>query len=78
MNIVAKLKKKYSKRLKSAQCPRTLDDFNPTIYLFQKWAYKVEKKYYGFDLNEAPFIWSQIIDEFLEQVEKYCPDFKIL
>jgi len=51
---------------------------NPTIYLFQKWAYRVKKDWYGFSLGNAPFEWATEIDEFLEWVEANFPDFKIL
>lgn len=50
---------------------------NPNVYLFQKWAYRVGKNWYGFSLDDAPFIWGLIIDKFLEEVEKECPDFEI-
>ncbi|MDO8610094.1 MAG: hypothetical protein Q7R95_06070 [bacterium] len=50
---------------------------NPTIYLFQKWGYRVEKNYYGFDLGNVPFRWAQIIDDFLIELEKAAPNFKI-
>lgn len=47
------------------------------IYLFMKWAYRVEKGWYGFALNNAPMIWALIIQNFLEELEKEAPDFKI-
>ncbi len=50
---------------------------SPTIYLFQKWAYKVEKGWYGFDLEGVPFSWVKKIDEFLDWTEKNIPEFKI-
>ena len=77
MSIISELKEKYQNRLSKMEAPRKPNDFNPSLYLFQKWAYKVPKGWYGFDLDGAPFIWGQIIDDFLEYVQKYCPDFEI-
>lgn len=79
MNIISKLKKKYSKRLKEAKCPRDKDDFDPTIYILQKWNYKsAGKGWYLCDLgSRAPFVYALIIDEFLEWLDTKCPDFKI-
>jgi hypothetical protein len=50
---------------------------SPTIYLFQKWAYKVEENWYGFDLEGIPFLWCKIIDEFLTILKDFDPEFKI-
>lgn len=47
------------------------------IILFQKWAYRVEKGWYGFALADAPNFWAVIIDEFLQWLEVQAPDFKI-
>lgn len=52
-------------------------NLNPDIYLFQKWAHRVPKGWYGFSLGNVPFRWAQIIDDFLVEVEKECPDFEI-
>lgn len=54
---------------------KSLND--PSIYLFQKWAYKVEKNWYGLDLEGVPFTWAVILDKFLEYVNEKCPNFKI-
>jgi len=75
--IIDELKKKYKKRLEESPCPRSENDFNPTLFLFQKWAYKVPKGWYGCDLSNAPFLWALIIDDFLEYLNKKCPDFEI-
>jgi hypothetical protein len=69
---VAKLKEKYPD---VGPKPKS---FSPTIYLFQKWAYRVEKGWYGFDLEGVPFVWGQIIDEFLAAVAEFESSFKIL
>lgn len=68
--IISDLKKKYQSRLTKAECPRKLDDFNPTIYLFHKWSHKVPKGWYGFDLSNVPYVWGMIIDGFLEYIDK--------
>jgi len=51
--------------------------FSSDIILFQKWAYRVEKGWYGFALSDAPNSWAIIIDEFLAELEKSMPKFKI-
>jgi hypothetical protein len=50
---------------------------SPTISLFMRWAYRVDKGWYGFDLEGTPYIWGSIIHDFLSYVESKCPDFKI-
>jgi len=75
--IIDKLKEKYDKRLKESPCPREREDFNPTIFLFHQWAYKVPNRWYGFDLSNAPFLWALIIDEFLRYINIKRPDFEI-
>jgi len=50
----------------------------PNIYLFQKWAYRVGKGWYGFALSDIPNVWVYMLDAFLAWVESQCPDFKIL
>ena len=50
----------------------------PNIYLFQKWAYRVGKGWYGFDLSAIPNVWVYMLDAFLAWVESQCPYFRIL
>jgi hypothetical protein len=50
----------------------------PNLYLFQKWAYRVGKGWYGFDLSDIPNVWVFMLDTFLAWVELQCPDFEIL
>ena len=50
---------------------------DPDIYLFQKWAHRVPKGWYGFALGNVPFRWAQILDDFLTEVEKENKDFEI-
>ncbi len=50
----------------------------PNIYLFQKWAYRVGKGWYGFDLSDIPNVWVHMLNDFLAWVESQCPDFEIL
>jgi hypothetical protein len=50
----------------------------PDLYLFMHWAYRVEKGWYGFALGrDVPIVWTRIIHDFLEELEKEAPDFKI-
>jgi len=46
--------------------------------LFAKWDHRIEKLWYGFDLIGCPENWFSAIDEFLTELEKDSPDFKIL
>ena len=50
---------------------------NVDIRLFMKWAYRVEKGWYGFSMGDVPYYWGDIISQFLSWVETQCPDFKI-
>lgn len=52
--------------------------WNSDVYLFQKWAYRVPKGWYGFALGKVPFEWGKIIDAFLTEVEQIDPNFEIL
>lgn len=45
--------------------------------LRQKWDSHRDKPHYGFDLYRAPSSWFKIIDDFLGQIKKVDPDFKI-
>ena len=51
--------------------------FSSDIFLFQKWAYRVGKGWYGFDLGDVPRVWVDVLDDFLVWVESQCPDFEI-
>lgn len=48
-----------------------------TVYLFSKWAYLVEKGYYGFSLERAPWSWIQKIDKFIEETVSLVKEIKI-
>ena len=82
-SIVDKLAKKHKKELARAQKefvkPHQIKDdrFCADIFLFQKWAYRVGKGWYGFDLGDIPQIWVVVLDEFLSWLETQCPDFEI-
>ena len=47
------------------------------LLLFWKWAHRVGKGWYGFNLGHIPPIWTQMLDEFLGWLEIQCPDFEI-
>lgn len=75
MSIVEQLKEKYGP---ASEFPLNESHLNPTVYLFQKFAYKVEKGWYGFNLGKStPFKWAFIIEEFLEWLETEAPNYKI-
>lgn len=74
-SFVESLKRKHAGR--SIHKVET-NDFNTDVLLFQKWAYRVKKGWYGFSLSPAPNSWAFIIDDFLVWLEKQDPSFKIL
>lgn len=81
-SIVDELKEKYQDRLaraqsklKSGRAERRASKSD--ILLFRKWAYRVGKGWYGFDLGNIPDIWRLVLDEFLEWLEPRRPDFEI-
>jgi len=77
MKPLSKIVEPYVKSLTEAKYPSKAN-FSPDLYLFSKWAYRVEKGWYGFSLgNEVPMVWAQIIDDFLRELEKEAPKFKI-
>lgn len=56
---------------------KTAESFSPTIQLFMQFSYRIPRGWYGFDLEGVPFIWSSIIRDFLNEVEKDCPNYEI-
>jgi hypothetical protein len=84
--IVEELKEKHKKRLALAQQelkkgraePRIhFDGYTSDVRLFSKWAYRVGKGWYGFNLGHIPPVWTDMLDEFLCWLEIQCPDFEI-
>ena len=84
--IVEDLKEKHKERLARAQkelkksmaTPRTRpDSYISDVLLFSKWAYRVGKGWYGFNLGDIPRVWTDVLDEFLSWLETECPDFEI-
>ncbi len=56
---------------------KPMSDGSSDLYLFMKWAYRVEKGWYGFAVGNVPMPWVLIIDKFLRELEVEAPDFKI-
>jgi hypothetical protein len=81
MKSLADIAEPFSKRLEkvdwTAHKNKPSADGLPDLYLFMKWAYRVEKGWYGFALGNVPMVWAMLIDEFLTELEKEAPDFKI-
>ena len=82
--IVEELKAKYQARLKRAEnelaksrTKKSPEVFDADIFLFQKWAYRVGKGWYGFSLGDIPSVWRDVLDDFLAWVELQCPHFEI-
>ena len=76
-SVVDQLKSKYSERF-NLNNYKQKSNFHADVILFQNWAYRVEKGWYGFALGEfVPYVWTNILDEFFNYVEIKCPDFKI-
>ena len=66
---------KTTKEIISNYDLNSTENFN--VNLFDKWIHKIPKGWYGFDLNNVPSVWEKIIDDFLEELNKECPDFEI-
>jgi len=85
MGIVAELAAKHERRLARAQQELKADEkrmrsqcsYVSDLLLFWKWAYRVGKGWYGFNLGHIPPIWTQMLDEFLCWLEVQRPDFEI-
>ena len=88
LGIVQELKEKHKVRLARAQEQlaneydrgRPIPGSEPycaNTYLFQKWAYRVGKGWYGFSLDDIPHGWAIFINDFLAWLESQCPDFEI-
>ena len=83
--IVEELKAKHRARLARAQRELKEDEkrmrgqcsYVSDLLLFWKWAYRVGKGWYGFNLGHIPPVWTQVLDEFLSWLETVCPDFEI-
>lgn len=68
---------KYKDKLAAVDY-KNLDNIqSPGLYLYQTWAYRIPKGWYGFDLESVPFVWAQIIQEVLYELEKVAPIFEI-
>ena len=87
--MVEELKEKYKKRLAHAdgqlekehvkgRPKKGSESFRVDVSLFQKWAYRVRKEWYGFNLGDIPCAWGDVLNDFLVWVESKCPDFEIL
>ena len=82
-SIVDDLKEKYKEGLALAQkdlkkgLPKLRASYESDVMLFQKWAYRVGKGWYGFSLGNVPHVWRYVLDEFFEWLEIQRPDFEI-
>lgn len=85
LGIVEALKSKHKKRLASARQDLKTDErrmrgqcsYVSDLLLFWKWAYRVGKGWYGFNLGHIPPVWTKMLDEFLCWLENKRPDFEI-
>ncbi len=80
--IVDRLAKKYKDQLAHAQKELKAPTergagYESDVWLFQKWAYRVGKGWYGFSLGSIPRAWMNVLHEFLEWMETQRPDFEI-
>ena len=84
--IVDELKERYKHRLARAEEELRADrkrrggrrcNYISDLLLFQKWAYRIGRGWYGFDLGHVPPVWLDIINDFLSWLELECPDFEI-
>ena len=86
LGIVDELKDKYKHRLARAEEELRADrkrwrccrcDYVSDLLLFQRWAYRVGKGWYGFALGHVSLVWLDMINDFLCWLEVECPDFEI-
>jgi hypothetical protein len=85
LGIVEELAAKHRTRLAHAQQELKEDEkrmrgqcsYVSDLLLFWKWAYRVGKGWYGFNLGHIPPVWTNMLDEFLCWLEIQCPDFEI-
>jgi hypothetical protein len=85
MEFVDALKEKYKIRLARASQELKSDErrmrgqcsYISDLLLFWKWAYRVGKGWYGFNLGHIPPVWTDMLHDFLTQLESQCPDFQI-
>ena len=83
--IVDGLREKHRARLARAQQELKEDEkrmrgqcsYISDLLLFWKWAYRVGKGWYGFNLGHIPPVWTDMLDDFLSWLESQCPDFEI-
>ena len=54
MKSAEEIVKPHLEILKKINYKNQQKTFSPTIQLFMKWAYRVEKGWYGFDLEGVP------------------------
>ena len=80
-HIVAQLAEKYRLQLERAQRTNKLTKYrsrySSDLILFSKWAYRVGKGWYGFDLGCIPPVWTNMLHDFFVWLETVCPDFEI-
>jgi hypothetical protein len=85
LGIVGGLEAKYAMRLARAQEELKREEHRmrgrgshiSDLLLFWKWAYRVRKGWYGFNLGHIPPVWTEMLDEFLCWMEIQRPDFEI-
>jgi hypothetical protein len=84
--VVEDLKEKHKKRLararqelkkRMAMPGQCFDSYISDVLLFSKWAYRVGKGWYGFNLGDVPRVWTDMLDDFLSWLETQCPNFEI-
>jgi hypothetical protein len=87
--IVTELKARYKERLSRAVEQLAKDYakgrhkngreyFWVDVELFHIWAYRVRRDWYGFALGNVPYVWKDILNDFLLWLQSQCPDFEIL
>jgi hypothetical protein len=78
MKTVEEIIVPHKDRLQKVDYKKVENCYSPDLHLFMKWAYRVKEGWYGFALgNEVPFVWALIIDDFLDELKKVDPNFKI-
>lgn len=77
MTPLEKIIEPYQTRLANIKFDKDGNATEKDCFLFSKWAWRVEKGWYGFSLGAIPWAWTYIINDFLKALEPAAPDFKI-
>lgn len=81
MNKIEELKRDYGQRVANAKYSVKGNGeagCHPDLWLFSKFAYRIPQGWYGFALGKhVPFVWAQVIEDYLHYLGTKCPKYEI-